>query len=536
MPKLRTARFALIAALPGFCAAPPATAQSPSAPVRAADPARSDRARQLLASVVDAVGGEAALRGLGTIRRRVTLDWLDPGQQPRPWHGSYDLAALPVGDRVQVEVVANHATGQFTKREQRGGLTGEPLTIFDAGGPTGGFQTITDRAKVPMLRRFSASEFGIVTAVEMRLLPEALLLWALRSPRLDLVEDRTGGGRKEPALSFVDPGGRTLTLHIDPATRLPKAVSWSRPHQSFGQTVSEIAFADFRRSGRLKLPFRYVVRTAGRPTFNYRIRTITQESAAPLRLAPPERTVPYENGPGAPKLNSLGRGVYEVLGAYNSAFAIFPDYILMVDAPIDENYTKKVVELIRTVEPSKPIRLVATHFHYDHIGGIRYAVSEGMTIMATSHARTGIERMLDPSLKFGDTLSKKPRQPIFEMLGARTVLEGGGQRVELLDIGPIRHSEENVAVHFPTVGALLAADVWDIHAPAVAVPTNDALLMFDKLRDAQVRVERFIPAHGVPVTRDVLAAGLQRRSQRGQAHKAAGHAGATAICRLDHGP
>jgi len=517
MPKLRIPFLgAVLVATQMLTGAAAAVAQTPPpAAAGATDSQPSPQGRQLLDSVIRAMGGEVALRELATVRRTVSADWMDPGQQPRPWSGSYELGALPVGDRVPLEVIVNYATGEFSRREQRGALSGEPLILYDAGGPSGGFGTMTDRSGIPILRRYSATEFAPLATGELRRFPEALLLWATRSARLEQLADRTVGGARELALSFVDPAGRTLTLYIDPQTRLPHSVAWTRFHPSIGQTVSEIAFSDFRSSGRLTLPFRYVIRSGGQPSLAYQVRTVTQRGAEPLRFEPPQGTVAYQGGQGPPTLNSLGRGVYEVVGTYNSAFAVFPDYILMIDAPIDENYTRQIIELIRTIEPTKPIRLAATHFHYDHIGGIRYAISQGIPIWATSHTRTAIERMLDPSLSFGaDALSSQPRPPIIETVGARTVFEGGEQRVELLDIGPTRHSEQNLVAYFSNVEALLAADVWDIHAPTVAVPTNDAALMFHRLRQSHVRVGRFIPVHGVPVAREDLLRGFQTRARQ----------------------
>jgi glyoxylase-like metal-dependent hydrolase (beta-lactamase superfamily II) len=478
-----------------------------AAPAAAGQSLPDQRARAALDAAVAAIGGEAALRRMTGIHRAIDANWIDPGQQPRPWSGPAEVETLPVGDRVSIEVLTDYATGAFVKSERRGALRGERIAFYHAGGSDGGFETNSYEKGAPLLRRHGAAEFTALRATELRRFPEALLLWALQAASgPQWIGERTAGRRREQIISFVDPSGRTLLLHLDTATRLPSSVEWKRTHPTLGDTVSEILFSDYRKRGGLKLPFHYYVRTGGLPALDYHVRSIRVGiPLEPTRFEPPAVSVPFREPPRTPSLHDLGGGVYEVLGSYNVAFALFRDYVLLVEAPVDEAYTKRIFELIRSVEPVKPIRLVSTHFHYDHIGGVRYAISQGVPIWTTSHTRIAIEQAIGSGVTFSsDELSRRPRAPVIEPVLGRAVFDDGEQRVEVYDIGPTEHSEQMLVAYFPRASALLAADIWDINAPEVAVPSRDARTMFSRLRANGARIERFIPVHGVPVYRAEL--------------------------------
>src|SRR5262249_41525662 len=149
-------------------------------------------------------------------------------------------------------------------------------------------------------------------------------------------------------------------------------------------------------TGALLLPYLIVDRVGGIPTHFVQARSIILDAPAPAELmARPAHFVPVAATPPAPVLHDRGNGVYEILGPYNVMFAVFRDSVLLIEAPLNGNYVRSILGLIESVAPGKPVRAVSTHFHYDHIGGVRTLVARGIPILTTADAREVIGQALE---------------------------------------------------------------------------------------------------------------------------------------------
>jgi glyoxylase-like metal-dependent hydrolase (beta-lactamase superfamily II) len=76
-------------------------------------------------------------------------------------------------------------------------------------------------------------------------------------------------------------------------------------------------------------------------------------------------------------VTALAPDVYFVRAAYNSVFVVFNEYVLVLEAPRNDALTPATIANIKKTAPGKPIRyVVPTHWHYDHLGGIRGYIAE----------------------------------------------------------------------------------------------------------------------------------------------------------------
>ena len=69
-------------------------------------------------------------------------------------------------------------------------------------------------------------------------------------------------------------------------------------------------------------------------------------------------------------------------GTHHSVIVNFKDYVVVIEAPLDEARSDAVIGEVKKLYYNKPIRYVInTHAHFDHAGGLRTYAAEGATIL-----------------------------------------------------------------------------------------------------------------------------------------------------------
>src|SRR5262249_58316010 len=106
-------------------------------------------------------------------------------------------------------------------------------------------------------------------------------------------------------------------------------------------------------------------------------------------------------------------GVWFLAGqSHHSVLVEFADHLTLIEAPQNEVRSLAVIKKARELRPGKPLtEVVNTHHHFDHSGGIRAAVSEGLAVIthkanaAFFQEAAGRAHTIVP-----DALAKNPRQ------------------------------------------------------------------------------------------------------------------------------
>ncbi|MGH9661260.1 MAG: MBL fold metallo-hydrolase, partial [Bryobacteraceae bacterium] len=90
---------------------------------------------------------------------------------------------------------------------------------------------------------------------------------------------------------------------------------------------------------------------------------------AAIAVPGPVRQAPA--GPARVESQRLAEGVWLLGGSSHNSVAVeFRNFVVVVEAPLDERRSLAVIEEIVKLVPNKPIRFVVnTHAHYDHLGG-----------------------------------------------------------------------------------------------------------------------------------------------------------------------
>jgi glyoxylase-like metal-dependent hydrolase (beta-lactamase superfamily II) len=196
----------------------------------------------------------------------------------------------------------------------------------------------------------------------------------------------------------------------------------------------------------------------------------------------------------------LADGVFLVEGSTHNSLAIVQgDSILLVEAPLGEERSQAVIAKLAEVVPGKPVKsVIATHYHYDHSGGLRAFIAAGATIYTTAGNREFVTKMAAaPHVIKPDTLARKPAALKLEVVAGKKQLGDAAHPVELYDIGPGPHVDEMLVAYLPKEKILFFADVFGIPLYGPIPPGTPANRDFaDKIKKLGIDVQTLAPAHG----------------------------------------
>lgn len=476
-------------------------------------------AKKVLDSAVKAIGGHEALFAAKTVRRQLAGDWFGSGQHPRPYMAAAPSLQIPPsnGHNRAVSVI-DYETRRFLDESTEADVASDDFIIRVTGvAGQNGFETITYRNEKPYYRKFSAEDVRSALVRKLRQYPEGLLRMALERPEtLEWIGTGEELGRRQQVISFADANGARVFLYVDERTSLVTKSETLREHAIGGDSYAEQLYLDYRTVGSLRLPFHVITRTAGIPSEEMRADSIELNvQLLEERLQAPADFVVMEQNPTFPIVQKLGERLYMIQGPYNIVFAEFQNYLMVFEAPISSRYADTCLALIRATVPNKPIRyVVATHFHYDHIAGLRPYIAEGVTIITTPDAKPIIEQVAASRRSmYADALSRGPRAPRIETVGDHREFSDAINRVEIYNIGPSDHAFQILAAYFPAEKLLFEADLWDPISLELVIAGADATKMAHKIQELGLDVERIIPVHGINADMQSLKRGVAVRAK-----------------------
>jgi len=324
---------------------------------------------QLVHDAVRAIGGEAAVRGARALTLRGTGEGIVLGQNRSPDSDPlrYRIVSFERSTEMQKGQWRQEQVLQSLFRRQNPALETE-ITALD------GRLAFDVRDGKPVRQSESVARDR---RVEVRHSPLGILQAALAPGSVVANRRRVGGFE---AVDVRPPDGGVFILSIDPSTRLPVKVSSMTNETVLGDVVVETEFADYRETSGLKLPTRIISRLDGTALATLHVGSaIVNGPVSDLEAPATVRSAPI--APSAPNVTAeeLSKGVWLLGGSsHRSLLVEFGDHLLLVEAPWDEARTFAVIAKARALVPSKPLtHVVSTHHHFDHVGGLRAAVSEG---------------------------------------------------------------------------------------------------------------------------------------------------------------
>jgi glyoxylase-like metal-dependent hydrolase (beta-lactamase superfamily II) len=465
------------------------------------------RAVAIVEKAIAAMGGAEQLRAIKRIQRELVGTLPDPGQGESP--GKPDNAPIR-------EVLARDGTSKVADVLDlliRGGLRLHFRSVSDG---QEGFRVNYENNTVIT---FPAARAAPFVQIILRRFPEQLLLNAQRRPEaLRYLGTQTVNSRKYEVVAYGDLDGEVDDLYFDAVTGDLARVQRLNDDPVRGDAPIATIYTRYQRTGGLRFPTR-IIGLQGADTVNdVAVERVVLDSVADSLFAKPEGLPTTAVPDPGPKLVPLGSDVYLVKGGYNAAFAVFDQYVLVLEAPLSSTYQQGVLTLIDSVAPKKPIRyVVSTHFHYDHLGGVRPYIARHATIVTTDAAAQVIRRLATrPHSLRPDTLSKAPVPPAIEVVRERRSFTDAHHAVEIISMRNLPHVAEILVAYIPALKLLFQGDLYDSYALAEVPATDDGEALLRWLPQSGLDVERIIPVHGpnAPVPMSALTRALELRQRR----------------------
>lgn len=326
-------------------------------------------------------------------------------------------------------------------------------------------------------------------------------LQAAWAPGAEVTEDPPRGQQRWIRLNVA---GNRFAIAVDPVTGLPVKTQKVTYHPMLGDVMLETEFSDWRDVNGLKLPMRMTQRLAERwvlsdirltaATVNTDVGDIAASAAARATTAP---------APVVPTVNVevIAPGVWYLNGQTHHSVAIEQQRsIVLVEAPQGDERMLAVIEKARTLVPGKPVDvLINTHHHFDHAGGLRAAISQGLTVLTHEGNREFYERTVFPGrhLVMTDTLARNPKPLRLMALGDKYVRRDSIRTIETYQVTGSAHSGSMLIVYLPAERLLIQADLYNAPAPnspPVTFPFLSNLL--ENIQRRGLQVDRVVGIHG----------------------------------------
>jgi glyoxylase-like metal-dependent hydrolase (beta-lactamase superfamily II) len=487
---MRTSRASMILVIAALLptAAHTAGAQPANASQRAFAPAR-----QVLDAAIVAHGGLEALQAIKDISRTGNGTAYNQGQSLKP--------GTPYSTRaVSVKSVVDLAKGRsFTETitTAAGGIRTPGRAVLR--GDEGFTVAVLTNVMSPMS---PAAVGGARTA--LRRDPATILLTAAgRAETLRELGETTFDNRKHRVITFADSDGSQVALYLDAQTHRVAKLETLADNAVLGDTVTEVVLSDYRPVNGVQLPFKVATRVGGELVQEIQYSEIKANAgAAGATFEPPSGAIAAKLVPGPTTVvaTKLGDGVVFLEGSsHNSLAMVLADSVVLIEAPLGEERSQAVIAKLAELAPGKPIKaVVATHYHYDHAGGLRAHIARGATIYTTAGNRAFLTKLATtPHTIKPDSQARAKASPVIEVVAGKKVLGDAAHPIELYDVGPSLHVDEMLVAYLPKDKVLFVSDLFTIPPQGPIPPGTPANREFsDKLKKLGLDVQTIAPGHG----------------------------------------
>ena len=303
---------------------------------------------------------------------------------------------------------------------------------------------------------------------------------------------------KQSVVDITTANGLKFTLAIDSATKLPTRVVSMTDNTNLGDVAIETSFADYQDVNGLKLPTHLTTKTDKYQTAELRVTKQSVDGDAGDLAAP--AAAASAAAPVAPPamvtVQEVAPGIWWLAGqSHHSVVVEFADHLTLIESPQNDTRALAVIAKARELRPAKPLtQVINSHHHFDHSGGIRAAVSEGLTVITQkANAQFYEDAVARAHTMVPDALSKNPKPLKIETVDQDMELKDATRTVNLYRIGGSPHATTLLMAYFPKERILVEADVYTPGGALAPYAPN----LLENITERKLRIDRFVPLHGV---------------------------------------
>ena len=319
---------------------------------------------------------------------------------------------------------------------------------------------------------------------------------AALDPAAKLANPRTEGG--EQLVDITTAKGDALTLAIDQSTHLPSRVRSMSANANMGDVAIVTTFSDYEDVDGVKLPRKLTTMMDKYLQFDLQVaKNTVGGNVADLAATTSVTSAPAPPPPPvAVTVEEVAKGIWWLAGSGNHRSIVFEfdDHLVLYEAPVNEARSKAVIDKARTLS-SKPLtKAIISHHHFDHSGGLRVAVAEGLTIVTHRANEAFFKDLLARQHTIvPDALQQNPKPAMFEFVDDQMTLKDKSMEVQLYHLLDNPREGTNLYAYVPRERMLVQADLydasWQQHLWGENVLTN--------LAQRKLRIDRDVPVHGV---------------------------------------
>ena len=443
--------------------------------------------QQLLADAAAALGGRERIEAVRSLRLEGEGESPNIGQNTMP---DGDLPVWKVTEYVRTIDLANGRavtrqvrTAQFlfanaSVQRQQQGLDGDVAYNVNASGEAAraGEQEARDR-RIDLL-------YHPLTVVRAALAQGATVTNLRPQGDEDVVDVKTATGD-------------TLTLAVTRATHLPASVTMTAAHANLGDVAITTAFSGYQDVGGLKLPTRLTTTLDKYPQFDVRVSRNTVDVDTSDLSAP--EAVKGASVPPPPAVRvdveAVAKGIWWLAGSGNHRSIVFEfaDHLVLFEVPVNEARSKAVIDAARALSAKPLTHAVVSHHHFDHSGGLRVAVAEGLTII-TQRANEAFFKDLvgRPYTIAPDALAKNAKPMTLQLVDDTLTLKDASLEVQLYHLLDNPREGTNLFAYVPRDRVLVQADLYD--SSWQQHPWGENVLQ--NIERRKLRVDKHVPVHG----------------------------------------